>query len=220
MMAQMGKGGETGEDTTMKASDLMDTTDGFYTYAGSLTTPTCNAVVTWVVLASVLPIKESTMSQFMALTKGTDKVSKNGNFRPLQAKGDRVIYRTAEVISPACHTAGAREAEFTCGAKVDGTKVDGTKVDDDKSEEILTISKAALAMATIAAVAALAVAAMVFTMRSTSSPPPLVVTPPYYGASPKPQMVSALPALQMAPNVGAGLVMPGQQMAYMPRPQQ
>jgi len=55
--AQMGKGGETGEVTKMKASELMDTTAGFYTYPGSLTTPTCNAVVTWVVLASVLPIK-------------------------------------------------------------------------------------------------------------------------------------------------------------------
>jgi len=53
---QVGKGGAEGEDTTMKASDLMDASAGFYSYAGSLTTPTCNPVVTWVVLASVKPI--------------------------------------------------------------------------------------------------------------------------------------------------------------------
>jgi len=57
MIAQMGKGGETGADTTMKASELIDASAGFYSYAGSLTTPTCNAVVTWVVLVSVKTIK-------------------------------------------------------------------------------------------------------------------------------------------------------------------
>jgi len=193
MMAQMGKGGETGEVTKMKASELMDTTAGFYTYPGSLTTPTCNAVVTWVVLASVLPIKESTLSQFMALMKGTEMVSKNGNFRPLQAKGTRVIHRTAEVKSPTCHTAGVREAKFTCEEEVK----------DDKSEKILKICIAALAMATLAAVAALVVAAKVFTMRSASSPLPFVAA-----TSSKPNMPQIVSALPMSPLVGAGLVMP------------
>jgi carbonic anhydrase len=40
------------------ASDLMDTRDGYYTYPGSLTTPTCNPVVTWVVLASAIDVTE------------------------------------------------------------------------------------------------------------------------------------------------------------------
>lgn len=48
---------DTGIKISMKLSELMDTSDGFYTYAGSLTTPTCNPVVTWVVLKKVLFIK-------------------------------------------------------------------------------------------------------------------------------------------------------------------
>mmetsp|Transcript_14915 Transcript_14915/g.23730 ORF Transcript_14915/g.23730 Transcript_14915/m.23730 type:complete len:336 (-) Transcript_14915:432-1439(-) len=113
MIAQMGKGGETGADTTMKASELIDASAGFYSYAGSLTTPTCNAVVTWVVLVSVKTIKATTLSMFMEIG-GTDMVSKNGNYRPLQAKGNRVVYKTVNVKSPACNRGGAREPEFAC----------------------------------------------------------------------------------------------------------
>ena len=45
-----------GVDVNMKLGKLMDPSAGFYTYPGSLTTPTCNPVVTWVVLASELPV--------------------------------------------------------------------------------------------------------------------------------------------------------------------
>lgn len=116
----MGTGGDTGAATTMKAGELMDASGGFYSYPGSLTTPTCNAVVTWVVLASVKSIKgvcacvcgvcvcvqcamlvsprvkvnktEGTMTKFRDIMSGTEKVSKHGNFRPLQTIGDRTIY--------------------------------------------------------------------------------------------------------------------------------
>lgn len=51
-------GGDVEAARSIVATDLMDTRDGYYTYAGSLTTPTCNPVVTWVVLASAIDVTE------------------------------------------------------------------------------------------------------------------------------------------------------------------
>jgi len=50
---QVGVGGVIGVDVTIKATDFLDEKEGYYSYKGSLTTPTCNPVVTWVVLNSV-----------------------------------------------------------------------------------------------------------------------------------------------------------------------
>jgi hypothetical protein len=50
--------GDVATARSIVATDLMDTSDGYYTYAGSLTTPTCNPVVTWVVLASAIDVTE------------------------------------------------------------------------------------------------------------------------------------------------------------------
>jgi len=50
--------GDVAVARSIVASDLMDTGDGYYTYPGSLTTPTCNPVVTWVVLASAIDVTE------------------------------------------------------------------------------------------------------------------------------------------------------------------
>lgn len=52
------RGGEVATARSIVMSDLMDTSDGYYTYAGSLTTPPCNPVVTWVVLASAIDVTE------------------------------------------------------------------------------------------------------------------------------------------------------------------
>jgi carbonic anhydrase len=51
-------GGDVAKARSIVATDLMDTSDGYYTYRGSLTTPTCNPVVTWVVLASAIEVTE------------------------------------------------------------------------------------------------------------------------------------------------------------------
>ena len=51
-------GGDVAQPRSIVASDLMDTSEGYYTYPGSLTTPTCNPVVTWVVLASAIDVTE------------------------------------------------------------------------------------------------------------------------------------------------------------------
>ena len=53
---QVGNGGTVGVDVKMKATEFLDQSKGFYSYKGSLTTPTCNPVVTWVVLNSVKTI--------------------------------------------------------------------------------------------------------------------------------------------------------------------
>ena len=51
-------GGDVARARSIVATDLIDTSDGYYTYPGSLTTPTCNPVVTWVVLASAIEVTE------------------------------------------------------------------------------------------------------------------------------------------------------------------
>ena len=40
-------------EVTMDPYGLVDRSEGFYAYPGSLTTPNCNAVVTWVVMHKV-----------------------------------------------------------------------------------------------------------------------------------------------------------------------
>jgi carbonic anhydrase len=45
-------------DRSLVLSHLLDISQGYYTYSGSLTTPPCNPVVTWVVLASVIDITQ------------------------------------------------------------------------------------------------------------------------------------------------------------------
>ena len=50
--------GDFEKERSLVMSDLMDSSHGYYTYPGSLTTPKCNPIVTWVVLASVLDITQ------------------------------------------------------------------------------------------------------------------------------------------------------------------
>jgi carbonic anhydrase len=85
--------GDVSKDRPLVLADLMDTTHGYYTYPGSLTTPTCNPVVTWVVLASVLHISPATMDAFLGISNGALKISEHGNYRNLQPLGDRMVYR-------------------------------------------------------------------------------------------------------------------------------
>ena len=108
--------------STAQQSGSFVAKNGLYTYPGSLTTPTCNEVVTWVVLPKPLPITESSLKAFWAISAGSDKVSKFGNFRPLMPLNDRKVWFSTEAcgdacghVSTVCNPTGAREPDFGCG---------------------------------------------------------------------------------------------------------
>jgi hypothetical protein len=78
---------------------------GYYSYPGSLTTPTCNPVVTWVVLANVLPITQASLDKFLAVQGETGvETAKHGNARPLLPLNGRTVYATSNVKSMPCPT--------------------------------------------------------------------------------------------------------------------
>jgi len=62
----------------------------FYRYAGSLTTPTCDEVVTWTVFDKAVPVSEAQMAVFRAL-QSTDETPLVNNFRPPQALFNREV---------------------------------------------------------------------------------------------------------------------------------
>ncbi|KAH0953080.1 hypothetical protein HN011_002488 [Eciton burchellii] len=64
--------------------------DVFYTYKGSLTTPPCSEVVTWIIFATPVPISFRQMNTFRILSNGEGTLG--DNFRRLQDIGQRKIY--------------------------------------------------------------------------------------------------------------------------------
>eukprot|EP00961_Rhodomonas_salina_P191926 2589997-Rhodomonas_salina.1 len=102
-------------DVSIKPSELVDMSGGFYSYAGSLTTPTCNPVVTWVVMSKVMKIPRSALDLFQDKTVDSEghKVTRS-NFRPLQARGGRSVFVSKEVTTLTCNPEGAREPHFPC----------------------------------------------------------------------------------------------------------
>mmetsp|Transcript_14332 Transcript_14332/g.22824 ORF Transcript_14332/g.22824 Transcript_14332/m.22824 type:complete len:280 (-) Transcript_14332:41-880(-) len=109
--------GTSGIHVEVSAAQLVDLDQGFYAYAGSLTTPGCNAVVTWVVMQKILTVTESTLNVFRGVMDTSGKrVADQGNFRPLQPVGARTVYRSASVheTSWPCLASGTREPIFEC----------------------------------------------------------------------------------------------------------
>lgn len=65
----------------------------FFHYKGSLTTPTCNEVVSWLVGRETQTISAEQLAQLrFALKDGSTPIG--DNFRPVQPLNDRVLYRT------------------------------------------------------------------------------------------------------------------------------
>jgi len=62
----------------------------YYSYSGSLTTPTCNEVVQWIVFKETLSISSAQMEQFRQLEDGHGDPMLN-NYRPLQDLGARKV---------------------------------------------------------------------------------------------------------------------------------
>ena len=98
---------------TVLLNDIFDGTGSYYSYRGGLTTPSCNEIVTWVVMESPKKITSASLSKFKDASAypasfaasefsqpvKEEKVSKFGNFRPLQPKGSRSVYSSAGVTS-------------------------------------------------------------------------------------------------------------------------
>ncbi len=71
---------------TLNAKDLLPADLGYYTFAGSLTTPPCSEGVTWYVLKSTTSLSTSQLASFAKLYPD--------NARPIQPTNDRKILAT------------------------------------------------------------------------------------------------------------------------------
>jgi len=65
---------------------------GYYSYDGSLTTPTCNEVVTWFVMENAIAISQEQIDAFRGLSY-TDTSPMVDNFRPPQPLNNRIVKR-------------------------------------------------------------------------------------------------------------------------------
>jgi len=65
---------------------------GYYTYDGSLTTPTCNEVVSWYVMEGTIAISQEQLDAFRGLTY-TDGSPMVDNYRPPQPLNNRIVKR-------------------------------------------------------------------------------------------------------------------------------
>lgn len=121
-MSAIGNAASTATRTAMPLqfghNDFMDFVNAnvnndavFSSYAGSLTTPTCNEIVTWVNMDRSCMITEATLKQFMDLSVSparrhlrslgaTDEAhGKHGNFRPLMPNGNTVYTSSMSSLS-------------------------------------------------------------------------------------------------------------------------
>ncbi|XP_071852448.1 carbonic anhydrase 1-like [Apostichopus japonicus] len=80
---------------------LPEDKSSFYRYNGSLTTPDCHQIVTWTVFTETVPISQSQMEQFRALTEGSgSEVHSIGDaFRPVQPVYDRDVFYNGAVLT-------------------------------------------------------------------------------------------------------------------------
>ncbi len=69
--------------TKVNAGDLIPSTGGYFTYSGSLTTPPCSEIVTWIVMKNPIQISASQIENFHTIM--------HDNFRPTQPLNGRVI---------------------------------------------------------------------------------------------------------------------------------
>jgi len=76
-------GDTTVTNTAIDLKDGLTKTDAYYTYAGSLTTPPCSEIVTWVVQKKKAKMSASQFQAFRDIM--------GNNFRPLQKTNGRVI---------------------------------------------------------------------------------------------------------------------------------
>jgi carbonic anhydrase len=102
----------TGGDVSVTPTDMMKNEDGFYAYAGSLTTPGCNEAVTW---NKFLAIETDLLDHKL--------ISKYGNYRNLQPRNGRTLYYSPGVQTAPC-TVAAREPHFACDTEMGRTNLE------------------------------------------------------------------------------------------------
>jgi len=80
-------------DVKLKLQDFIDAVGpGYYSYDGSLTTPTCNEVVSWRVMDKTIAMSEDQINAFRYL-KYKDNSPMVDNFRPPQPLNNRIVKR-------------------------------------------------------------------------------------------------------------------------------
>ncbi|XP_047482480.1 carbonic anhydrase 1-like [Penaeus chinensis] len=78
--------------TMLPLQDLLPPdTNTFYRYSGSLTTPTCNEVVTWTVFKEPISISETQLEEFRKLLGEDGQHHIVDNFRPVQHLNGRTV---------------------------------------------------------------------------------------------------------------------------------
>ncbi|XP_022234185.2 putative carbonic anhydrase 3 [Drosophila obscura] len=76
---------------SLAVSDLMPESKGnYYTYAGSLTTPSCAESVIWIVLTETLPVTLDQVEEFKEIEYSNGKQLHN-NYRNLQSMNNRAV---------------------------------------------------------------------------------------------------------------------------------
>lgn len=94
------------------ASLLPQDREIYYTYRGSLTTPPCSEVVTWIVFPEPQFISYNQLKQFRRLSSSESKIA--DNYRILQHLGNRLVY-VRKMYTNRTRTAGGN---FTHGEPV------------------------------------------------------------------------------------------------------
>jgi len=67
----------------VNVADVLPADTGYYTYSGSLTTPPCSEIVTWLVMKSTVEASSNQIQEMQDIL--------NNNFRPIQALNGREI---------------------------------------------------------------------------------------------------------------------------------
>ncbi|XP_053666644.1 carbonic anhydrase 7 [Anopheles marshallii] len=110
------------------AKDLLH----YYTYDGSLTTPPCSEVVTWIDFKEPILLSHAQVQAFRAL-ENEEGHPLTHNFRPVQPLGDRVVlYNTDELI---------KEVDLEKEHPIEPEGVDTNKIDTPKSDEAINTPK-------------------------------------------------------------------------------
>nr|XP_029725889.1 carbonic anhydrase 1-like isoform X2 [Aedes albopictus] len=96
----------------------------YYTYDGSLTTPPCSEVVTWIDFKEPILLSHSQIEAFRALDDEEGHPLTH-NFRPIQPLGDRVVlYNTDEIV---------KDVDLG-GAEPPPSEVEQNAIDEPKKE--------------------------------------------------------------------------------------